>query len=178
METIEQTKTLSREQQITNWYKVIFPKACGFVKRRGGDLEDARELFQEALVLYYEKHVKTGFLPEKVEAAYIMGIVKKLWLRKCSSENGMSSIEGIELVTTEENPAPLSQKLIKFLERAGSKCMDLLQSFYYEGLNMKEMSVRFGYGSERSVTVQKYKCLEKVRDEVKQRALGYEDFID
>jgi hypothetical protein len=43
---------------------------------------------------------------------------------------------------------------------------------------MKQIAGLFGYSGERSVTVQKYKCLEKVRDTIKQNALHYEDFID
>jgi len=45
--------------------------------------------------------------------------------------------------------------------------MDLLQAFYYFKTPMREIAEEFGYRSERSATVQKYKCLEKVRDTVK-----------
>lgn len=177
METIEGPRALSRERRIEGWYEELFPTVCSYIQKRGGELDNAKELFQEALVIYYEKHAKTGFLPEKVEEAYIMGIIKKLWLRMNSDKKEMTSIQDLELEEPEKPVELQTKKLLMFLEATGRKCMELLQSFYYDGLNMKEMSERHGYGSERSVTVQKYKCLEKVRNEVKQRALGYEDFL-
>lgn len=45
--------------------------------------------------------------------------------------------------------------------------MQLLIAFYYDGLSMQDMARRFGFSGTRSATVQKHKCLEKVRAEVK-----------
>ncbi|MEQ9299591.1 MAG: hypothetical protein RIF33_13545 [Cyclobacteriaceae bacterium] len=173
-----QLKKRTREAQITGWYEEVFPAACAYIRKRGGQLEDAKELFQEAVVLYYEKHTRSGFLPEKAEAAYLIGIVKKLWLKNSASTEEAVSIEHIEIIDDDRPNLQHTERLLQFLEKAGRKCMDILQSFYYEQLSMRELSVRYGYGSERSATVQKYKCLEKVRDEVKQRSLSYEDFLD
>ncbi|MEM8894486.1 MAG: sigma-70 family RNA polymerase sigma factor [Bacteroidota bacterium] len=179
MVELEEAKTRTRTEQIEQWYLDLFPSVCGYIQKRGGDIELSKELFQEALVIYYEKHSIKGFLPEKKEAAYIMGIVKKLWLRHQSSLARMESVDEIELIEEHNRETqPIIDKLIRLLETSGRRCMDLLQSFYYDGLNMSELSKRFGYGSERSATVQKYKCLERVRDTVKQKSLGYEDFID
>jgi hypothetical protein len=41
---------------------------------------------------------------------------------------------------------------------------------------MKQIAQRFGLSGERSAAVQKHKCLEKVRNTVKEKALTYEDF--
>jgi hypothetical protein len=56
--------------------------------------------------------------------------------------------------------------------------MELLQAFYYDKLPMNTIAGLFGFGGERSATVQKYKCLEKVRDIVKDKSLTYEDFLE
>src|SRR5690606_41958981 len=73
---------------------------------------------------------------------------------------------------------PEHPELLAFLARAGKKCLELLSSFSYEGLGMKAISERFGYRNERTATVAKFKCLEKVRDVIKQRSAHYEDFIE
>ncbi len=54
--------------------------------------------------------------------------------------------------------------------------MDMLQAFYYDKLNMREIAERFNLSGERSATVQKHKCLEKVREKVKEKSMTYEDF--
>lgn len=78
----------------------------------------------------------------------------------------------------EETETPSSGKVLRYLETAGQKCMDMLKAFYYDKLSVKDIATLFGYSGERSATVQKYKCLEKVRDTVKQKALTYEDFLE
>ncbi|MDW7691954.1 sigma-70 family RNA polymerase sigma factor [Flammeovirgaceae bacterium SG7u.111] len=178
MLVVEKPKTpTTREDQLTEWYTEVFPSVCSYLHKRGGDLEEAKELFQEALILYYEKRVDNTFQPEVSDKAYLVGIVKNLWLKSHEKKKAIIGLENIEW-EGEEEAKPLTEKLLLFLRQSGQKCMDLLQSFYYERLNMKDVATRFGYSSERSATVQKFKCLEKVRDNVKQKSLSYEDFID
>ena len=173
----EEVNSKNREEVIIQWYKEVFPYAAAHIQRKGGNLEEAKEVFQEALVIYYEKLIRLDFKPDVTDRAYLMGIVKKKWLKYREKFTHNESLEYIEIVE-ESVQRPLTQKLSNYLKQAGEKCMDLLQSFYYEKLTMKQVAVRFGYSGERSATVQKYKCLERVRDEIKQKSLSYEDFLD
>ncbi|UXP33354.1 sigma-70 family RNA polymerase sigma factor [Reichenbachiella agarivorans] len=177
MLVLEETVRQTREAKIIEWYTEVFPAACTYIKKRGGDLENAKEIFQEALILYYERSTTSNFLLDVSEEAYLMGIVKNLWLKSHAKEQKMMSLDNVEW-QAEHETSPLTEKLLSFLQHSGQKCMDLLQSFYYENLNMKEVATQYGYSSERSATVQKFKCLEKVRDNVKQKSLTYEDFMD
>jgi predicted DNA-binding protein YlxM (UPF0122 family) len=71
-----------------------------------------------------------------------------------------------------------NNKLLNFLENAGQKCMDMLKAFYYDNLPVRTIAEQFGFSGERSATVQKYKCMEKVRETIKEKALVYEDFFE
>lgn len=178
MNVLEEPALKSREAVVMTWYQDVFPLASTYIQKRGGDIETAKELFQEAIILYYEKLVRvSGFTPEVSDNAYLLGMVKKLWLKHCQKEGRMERLENNDFCG-ERLSTPMTQRLLLFLKQSGQKCMDLLQAFYYESLTMKELSERFGFGNERSATVQKYKCLEKVRHHVKQKSLSYEDFLD
>lgn len=177
MLVLEKQRTYTREETITKWYEELFPLAARYIQRRGGNLEEAKELFQEAIVIYYEKLMSERFQPEVGDKAYLIGIVKKRWLKYNKQSTSTESLEHID-ITEEKVQKPLTQKLLQYLKQSGERCMDLLQSFYYEKLTMKQVADRYGYASEHSATVQKYKCLERVRDEVKQKSLSYEDFLD
>ncbi|HBW79381.1 MAG TPA: RNA polymerase subunit sigma-70, partial [Sphingobacterium sp.] len=76
--------------------------------------------------------------------------------------------------TTEESPS--SARLFRFLEIAGRKCLELLKSFYYDQMSLQEIADEYGYSGVRSATVQKFKCLEKVRESVKEKSLVYDDW--
>jgi hypothetical protein len=43
---------------------------------------------------------------------------------------------------------------------------------------MKKLMKNLGYLNEHSASVQKYKCLEKIRNIVKEKSLTYDDFTE
>ena len=167
----------SQNESIVRCYEEVFPAVARYVHHKGGDLELAREIFQDALVIYYEKTRFENFSPDSDDKSYLFGIAKKLWLKHHAKAKHSCALDDID-IQEEHEREPLTQRLLKILKQSGEKCMDILQSYYYEKLNMKELADRYGYASERSATVQKYKCLEKVREEVKLKSMNYEDFFE
>jgi len=45
-------------------------------------------------------------------------------------------------------------------------------------MSLQEIADEYGYSGVRSATVQKFKCLEKVRESVKEKSLVYDDFME
>lgn len=175
--TINPPSVLSREAQFRRLYLECFPAVASYVSRSGGNLETARDVFQEALLRYYEKTEIEGFVPRSGGNAYLIGIARNVFLKSLERSLETVPLEGMDYsppVVTQ----PVPEKLMHYLEQAGKRCMDLLSAFYYQKLSMKGLAQQFGYATERSATVQKYKCLEKVRETIKERALDYEDFTD
>ncbi|MBB5395398.1 RNA polymerase sigma factor [Mucilaginibacter sp. AK015] len=170
--------TASREQLLMELYKSAFPAVAKYVARLGGTLDDARDVFQDALVIYYEKAV-AGNLNAADDKAYLLGIAKHLWFKNFREGNTTVPLQDDVLTLADEAKEQVStNKVLQYLQTAGKRCMELLSAFYYDKLPMKEAAGKFGYAGERSVTVQKYKCLEKVRETVKQQSLTYADFIE
>lgn len=167
----------SRRKIIAEWYVEVFPLFATYVRRNGGELEEAQEIFQEAIVLYYEKLAFTDFSPEKNDKAYLLGIAKNRWARFCFERTRHERLGSLD-IQEEKEERPDTKKLLNYLKQTGEKCLNILQAFYFEKLTMSQLADRFGYTSERSATVQKYKCLEKVRDQVKSKSLSYEDFLN
>jgi DNA-directed RNA polymerase specialized sigma24 family protein len=169
-----------RERLFINLYQKAFPAFARFVRRMGGELDDAKDIFQDALLAWYEKSVSSNLTITKSEPAYLLGVAKYLWIKRYKkSLNEVSLLADMEFDGIIENPLNLSEpKLLRFLESAGQKCMNLLKSFYYDKLSPATLAKQYGFSGERSATAQKYKCLEKVRNEVKQKSLSYADFID
>ncbi|MEM1137486.1 MAG: sigma-70 family RNA polymerase sigma factor [Bacteroidota bacterium] len=167
----------TKEALFTRLYMDAFPAVAKYISSSGGNLEDARDVFQEALLIYYEKVIINQYEPKTTHKAYLLGIAKNIYLKGRERLTKTKSIENLE-VKEEVLEEPVLEKLLLFLQRAGKKCMDLLQSFYYEKMSMTDLSEYYGFRNERSATVQKYKCLEKIREQIRKKSLTYEDFID
>jgi DNA-directed RNA polymerase specialized sigma24 family protein len=175
---IGSTSDAIRENLFTRLYEQAFPLVAKFISNRNGTFQHARDIFQDALVIFYEKQ-QQGLHVKLSDEAYVLGIAKHLWFRKYQMERSIVSLSAVEAAITIPDdyfPEVESNRLLQFLKLAGKKCMELLQSFYYHGSPIKEITKKYSYGSERSATVQKFKCLEKVRDHVREKSLHYEDF--
>lgn len=181
METI----IIKKAPEITNpemetVYKHSFPRVARFVKDMGGSFDDARDIFHDALVLFIEARSKNEFVLQTSEGAYILGISKHLWSRR--NKKGVNSVYFSDMdkemtVPSDYYPSVENQRLLRFLKASGKKCLDLLRSFYYQPSNLKELATTLGYPNEHAASVQKYKCLVKIRESIKQRSLMYEDFL-
>jgi DNA-directed RNA polymerase specialized sigma24 family protein len=167
-----------REAFFMALYKKAFSPVARYVARMGGSLEEARDIFQDTLVIYYEKVTSTT-KPEIIvsEKAYLVGIAKKLWLQHYKAGSNYRPLNDFDTeVVPDEQPA--TGKIMYYLETAGRKCMELLKAYYYDHMPASDIATLFGYSGTHSATVGKYKCLEKVRDTIKQNSLNYADFIE
>jgi DNA-directed RNA polymerase specialized sigma24 family protein len=172
---------VEREQLFVTLYKKAFPDVAKYVSKMGGAFDEAKDIFQDALIIYYEKAVNNSIAVQTNEQAYLLGIAKHLWakrfrenIRHTSLDNNLNDDDFME----DENMEPSPAKLLHYLETAGQKCMEILKAFYYDNLPANAIASLFGYNGVRSATVQKYKCLEKVRETIKEKSLAYEDFIE
>jgi DNA-directed RNA polymerase specialized sigma24 family protein len=166
-----------REAFFMTLYKKAFSPVAHYVARMGGSLEEAQDIFQDTLVIYYEKVVSAEAAIIVNEKAYLLGIAKKLWLQHYKISHKNQPLNNFDTgAVTDEQLA--SGKILHYLETAGKRCMELLKAFYYDHLPVGKLATLFGYSGTHSATVAKYKCLEKVRETVKQNLLNYADFIE
>lgn len=170
---------VERERLFMQLYKKAFRAVAKYVSKMGGTFDEAKDIFQDALVIYYEKLVNASIALHTNEQAYLLGIAKHLWAKKFRE-----NVQHVPLDFNHDDfmddtvAQPSSAKLLNYLETAGQKCMEMLRAFYYDNLPVNKITELFGYSGVRSATVQKYKCMEKVRETIKQKSLAYEDFIE
>jgi DNA-directed RNA polymerase specialized sigma24 family protein len=170
-----------REKLFIALYKNTFPAVAKYVSKMGGDLDEAKDVFQDALLIYYEKIAGTNIALRTNEKAYLLGIAKHLWAKKFRDDLHyvpMNDLYHDTALAEDEYAEPSVTSLMQYLETAGQKCMNMLKAFYYDKLPVNAIAELFGYSGVRSATVQKYKCLEKVRETIKERSLTYEDFVN
>lgn len=170
-----------RKKSFEELYEQVFPSVAKFVSQHGGTFQDAKDIFHDALIIFYEKSLENDLYIEVAsEKAYIVGIAKHLWFKKFKEVNKKTELTDKEIVIPADgdDPSPAEMRILNLLERAGKKCLDLLTAFYYEKSSLKEITKSFGYRNVHSATVQKFKCLEKVKFTIKEKSLRYEDFME
>ncbi|UOQ78935.1 sigma-70 family RNA polymerase sigma factor [Hymenobacter sp. 5516J-16] len=182
METIASLRhalLTDRHQTLTGIYQRTFPMVRRHVQQRGGSAQDAKDVFQDALVIFYEKAVGETLVLSASVSTYLVGVCRNLWRRELSRRSqqpltGLMEEHGElpEDPETAETPAALS--VLDYVEQLGERCKSVLLAFYYFQQPLEQIARTHDYRSVRSATVQKFKCLERLRASV--RAVFAHDF--
>jgi DNA-directed RNA polymerase specialized sigma24 family protein len=155
------------DHPITSLYRDSFPDFARLVRRMGGSLEQAKDSFHDALLIYLEKE-KAGTLHlHSTPKAYLLGTARICWLQTLKNKPSMPLPDTLEQSPDQPESREMEENLLRSLLRTGKKCLHLLKAFYYDNSSMQDIATRFGFNGSRSATVQKYKCLEKLRNEIK-----------
>ena len=159
-------------------YEETFPNVAKYVAKRGGTFDDAKDIFHDALVILYEKSVEQRKVGIDSNERYLVGIAKHLWIRKFNSNPKTVGLDDLEkrISIPEDYDEPEGNRLTSVLELTGRKCLQLLRAFYYDNLALEQIKTAFGFSTAHSVSVQKFKCIEKMRNIIQEKSMGYEDF--
>lgn len=152
-----------------------YPQVEKLILSKGGSKEDAKDVFQEALIIFYEKVMHTNFQLTAAIGTYLYSVCRFIWKDEFVKRKGKSTVVvDFEFSAEEENEfqeAIEREKQFKQIEsilnQIGEKCLQLLKLFYYDGLKMKIIASKMDLKSEKIAKNQKYKCLERAKLKVK-----------
>ncbi|WP_460894469.1 RNA polymerase sigma factor [Rufibacter soli] len=165
---------LDDEAALSKLYKLHFPMVLFFVQSNNGTEDDAKDIFQEAVIVFYEK-IRARQLELNCQIkTYLYSICRRLWLKRLSRNSrfshGMMEDTEAELAPEADPDADVAeQNELKFeamanaLAQLGEPCKSLLEDFYIQGLAMPEITQKFGYNNVDSAKNQKYKCLMRLK---------------
>lgn len=158
-----------REHALTQLYRRAFPTVRRHIGRHGGSAEDAQDVFQDALVILYEQAVGDTLTLTAAPSTYLVSVSRNLWhheQRRRARLPHEPLPDDMEPLATEE-PEEASFAVLDYVEQLGAKCKNVLLAFYYFQQPLTQIAAANGYRSVRSATVQKFKCLERLRDSVR-----------
>ena len=158
------------KKAIETLYRENYNMIQALVMNNSGSYEDARDIFQEALIVLFEK-VKSGNFELNCQIrTFVFSVSKRLWLKKLLLQNRFQISEGHEeVVSVDEEMEEHERRNNEFvmMERAmgglGEPCKSLLESFYLQKKNMQEIAQDFGYTNSENAKNQKYKCLMRLK---------------
>jgi len=152
-------------------YKVYFPMVLQMVLNNNGNEEDAKDIYQESIIILYNK-VKAGDfeLTSKLKT-YIYSVCRRIWLKKLNQRsNKECELKDIHDFLPVENDLELHEmrdlqfsKMEESLLMLGEPCRTIIQDFYMQGRSMQEICDKFGYTNPENAKTQKYKCLQRLK---------------
>jgi len=152
-------------------YTTYFPMILQLIINNNGNEDDAKDIYQEAIIVLYNK-VKSGEfeLSSKLKT-YIYSVCRRLWLKRLTQMHryGGDIRDFEEHIPVEEEVDNHNERDIQFdkmesaLQLLGEPCKTIMEDFYIHNKSMQEICERFGYTNADNAKTQKYKCLQRLK---------------
>lgn len=159
------------ETVLKRLYLAYFPMVLQLIINNSGTQDDAKDIYQEAIIVLYNK-VKGGEfeLSSKLKT-FIYSVCRRLWLKRLSQMNryGGDIRDFQEHLPVEEDVDQHSDRDIQFgkmessLKLLGEPCKTIIEDFYINDRSMQEICEKFGYTNADNAKTQKYKCLQRLK---------------
>lgn len=151
-------------------YKQHNKVVTGWIVQNGGDAIDADDIFQEAMMVLFEKSQSADFRLSCKIGTYLFAVSKHLWYKKIKRDQRWKpGVEEGDNLLYEEDVAGHEEREVHYsqldaaLEKLGEPCRSLLKAFYHEDKSMQQIAEDFGYTNADNAKTQKYKCLTRLR---------------
>lgn len=152
-------------------YKENYGVVQVFITQNNGTYDDARDVFQEAMVVLYENSKKPDFVLTCQIKTYLYSICRRIWFKRLQqSHRYMAPVESIEEIIPVEEEIEEKEKLdndFSMMDTAmkslGEPCKSLLEAYYIQKKHMVEIATEFGYTNADNAKNQKYKCLMRLK---------------
>jgi RNA polymerase sigma factor (sigma-70 family) len=158
-------------QAIETIYKQHYGMVQSLIINNNGTADDARDIFQEAMIVLYEKSRSGSFELTSQLKTYIYSICRRLWLKRLQQQQKfIPELNGIEeTIPVEEDLEGHDRQngellmMEKAMNSLGEPCKSLLEAYYLQKKNMTEIAGNFGYTNADNAKNQKYKCLMRLK---------------
>ncbi len=153
-------------------YRKNFPVVANFVRLNGGSNDEAKDIFQDAMMVLFHNLQNPQFDLSCQLSTYLYSVSRNLWLTELKRKNRHNGeIQEVEEYLLDDDinmdkakETIQSQKqLHKCMESLGEPCKGILTSYYVEQLSMQEIADKMGYTNAENAKNQKYKCLLRLK---------------
>lgn len=161
----------NNEAALGELYKTHYPMVVNLVCSNSGTEQEAKDVYQEAVLAFYERTQQPEFVLTCKIKTYLYAVCRRLWLKRLAEKKRFSisipeteTFEGVE-----EETSDALEKEAKFkhmataLNALGEPCRSIIEDFYIHDFSMEFISVKFGYTTADNAKNQKYKCLQRLK---------------
>jgi RNA polymerase sigma factor (sigma-70 family) len=146
------------------------PMVERMVRQNSGSKADAKDMFQDALIIFHRKAKGDDFVLTSAISTFLYSVCRNLWRDELRRRD--KALTKWEVEDTADDPADLGALLaqesgFKLAEKAltslGDKCLEILRRFYITKEPLMQIAKSLGFAGEGAAKTRKYKCLEEAR---------------
>ena len=150
-------------------YRRCYPSIEHFVVQNNGSKDQAKDLFQETLMVLLTNLRTPTFQLTSSLKTYVFAISKNLWLNQLKKSARWTNLEEADEVSWAlapfelETPPTAYEQVVAILSKLTIRCQTLLSAIFFRKKDIADIVQDDGYSSVHSAQNQKYKCLQQAR---------------
>lgn len=158
-------------------YKKYYRMMTILVITNSGTEEEARDVYQDALVVFWQKARSGNLVLTSKMSTFIYSICQNLWRKELDRKKRLSNEEK-DTPTSIDMDSPEREKIMaKCLDQLGETCRKVLMYYYFDEMSMQEIAEKLGFANTDTAKTKKYKCKQKL-DELVKAQYSEQDFLD
>lgn len=165
------------ERALDFLYKKYYKMMTNIVLKNNGTLDEAKDVYQEALVVFWQKAASGKLVLTSKISTYLYSICLNQWRKELDRKSRLSNEE----VDQEEFQSHEEQERYKIVMQCigelGETCKRILTYYYFEGLNMSDIAEKMNFANTDTAKTKKYKCKKKLDSLIRER-YSTTDFFD
>jgi RNA polymerase sigma factor (sigma-70 family) len=162
-------------------WRDLFPPVRKWVLSLGGIEDDAKDVFQDAILVVYDKSMEVDFKLANKFSTYFLGICRNLVGNLYQKKYFMHVTITEEFKYIEDVPIDLEAKerrnlLDKAMSQLGKECRKVMELFFEEN-SMVQIANILGFASEGYAKRRKHQCKESLLELIRQQP-GFDELFN
>ncbi len=158
-------------------YKKYYRMMTKLVITNSGTEDEARDIYQEAVVIFWQKARSGKLVLTSKISTYIYSICQNLWRKELDRKKRISHEEKDAAQSLDMDSPEREMIIAKCLEQLGDTCRKILMYYYFDELSMQDIAEKMGFANTDTAKTKKYKCKQKL-DELVKTQYSAQDFLD
>ncbi|HBH22624.1 MAG TPA: RNA polymerase subunit sigma [Cytophagales bacterium] len=165
------------ESALDYLYKKYYRMMTNLVIENSGSEDEAKDIYQDALVVFWQK-VNNGelVLTSKI-STYIYSICLNLWRKELGRKSRLVHEEKDRTDFIKDDQEERIRIVHECIDELGDTCKKILSYHYFDGMSMTDIAEKMGYANTDTAKTKKYKCKEKLYELVRSK-YSKSDFLD
>lgn len=165
------------EKALELLYQKYYRMMTKLVITNSGTEEEARDVYQEALIVFWQKATAGTLILTSKMSTYIYSICQNLWRKELDRKKRLSNEEKDTAVMLDTDSKEREKILSKCIDQLGETCKKVLMLYYFEEMSMQDIADKLGFANTDTAKTKKYKCKKKL-DELVKAQYSEHDFLD
>lgn len=174
IESLASNDRLKNNQVLKYIYGKYFKMIEQLILKNSGTPEQAADIFQDGLIVLYNKAKDPEFELKSALSTYLYAICRNLWLKKLRTKDREIALEDSMLYIADEQASNVAELIrtergdiiADLIDKMGEDCKNILRYFYFEKLRMKEIMQKMNISSEAVAKNKKSNCMKTLRKKV------------